>query len=233
MPPTTSKKRAPKTIGGRRFSHGAAAATLSEALRREILAGRYAASEPLRQDAIARRFQTSRVPVREALRQLEAEGLVTFVPHRGACVASLDLADVLQMLEIRAALEPHVLRIAIPNLTGADLDAAARLLADAERCASPARLDRINWNFHAALYLPARRPRLFGLVKTNYFRATGFIRERIAAGDSKQPHEQHRRILELCREGAAEDAAGVLETHINETRKRVATEIYRSTSGRR
>src|SRR4051812_530007 len=85
-----------------------------EALRERILRGDYPEGEPLRQDALADELGVSRIPVREALRQLEAEGLVTFNPHRGAVVSSLSLEEIDELFELRAKIESDLLRRAVP-----------------------------------------------------------------------------------------------------------------------
>src|SRR5215217_1329322 len=81
-----------------------------EALRERILRGDYPDGEPLRQDALAEELGVSRIPVREALRQLEAEGLVTFNPHRGAVVSSLSLEEIAELFELRAEIECDLVR---------------------------------------------------------------------------------------------------------------------------
>src|SRR6478752_7361428 len=90
-----------------------------EALRERILRGDFPDGEPLRQDALADELGVSRIPVREALRQLEAEGLVSFSPHRGAVVSTLSLEEIEELFELRADIECELLRRAIPN-TGAE-----------------------------------------------------------------------------------------------------------------
>jgi len=227
-------KTPPKVHSAQRILRGAAAETVSRALRAEILEGKLGDAEPLRQDALARRFNTSRVPVREALRQLEAEGLVTFEPHRGACVTALKPADVLEMLEIRSALETHVLRAAVPNMTQNDFNAASDILARYQRDVSAVEWDRMNWQFHATLYMPAHRPRMFTLIESNYFHAASYLRVKIAlATGTERPQEEHEQILNACRRGDADSAARLLESHIDETRKRLATEFHRATMDRR
>lgn len=212
--------------------HGTTAESVAKVLREDILAGKLAATEPLRQDAIAQRFHTSRVPVREALRQLEAEGLVTFEPHRGAFVTPIEPSDVLEMLEIRAALEPYVLRIAVPNLSQADLEGAEEILSRDRRNISPVQWDRINWEFHSTLYLPAHRPRLLALIESNYFHAAIYLREKIAvAAGTERPQQRHAQILDACRRGNADKAAQLMQHHIDETRKRLATEFHRARRG--
>jgi len=230
----TTPRRSSKAAQPGVISRGATAEVVSRALREEILEGRFADAEPLRQDAIAKRFNTSRVPVREALRQLEAEGLVTFEPHRGACVTTLKPSDVLEMLEIRLALETHVLRLAVPNMTQSDFDTASETISQYRRNISALEWDRINWQFHSTLYLPAHRPRLFTIIQNNYFHAASYLRVKIAlATGSEKPHEEHKQILEACRQADTDRAVKLLEMHIGETRKRLATEFHRATLKKR
>src|SRR5947207_7182038 len=87
-----------------------------DAMRERILRGRYPEGEPLRQDAIGVELGVSRIPVREALRQLEAEGLVTFNPHRGAVVSTLSLKQIRELFELRAEVEGDLIRRAIPHM---------------------------------------------------------------------------------------------------------------------
>ncbi len=104
-------------------------ATVAE-LRRRILSGAVAAGEALRQDALAREFGISRIPLREAFHQLAAEGLVTLHPHRGAVVTELSAADIAELFDLRAMLEPDLIRRAVPRLTATDFERAETILAD-------------------------------------------------------------------------------------------------------
>src|SRR5581483_11927857 len=109
----------------------------------------------------------SRIPVREALRQLEAEGLVTFNPHRGAVVSSLSLAEIEELFELRADIECELLRRAIPRMSAEQLDRATDVLdefQDALEAGESARWGPLNWHFHAALYAPAERKLTMGVL---------------------------------------------------------------------
>src|ERR1700752_1165284 len=97
-------------------------------LRSDIVSGRLAPGEPLRQDEIARSFGVSHVPIREAFLRLEAERLVEIRPRRGAIVAVLSAAELEELIEMRAALECCALRIAMPKLTDGDVRKAAQVL---------------------------------------------------------------------------------------------------------
>ena len=99
--------------------HGAAGTRVADALRSAILEGDYVPGERIRQEVLAKRYGASRVPVREALRMLEAEGLVTLVANTGAWVARISLAECEEMYQIRERIEPLPLRFYMP-LLGAD-----------------------------------------------------------------------------------------------------------------
>jgi DNA-binding GntR family transcriptional regulator len=90
---------------------------IADRLRDKILRGHFRAGEQLRQQAIAAEFEVSRIPVREAFRQLEAEGLITINDHRGAVVSALSPDEIQELFDIRAALECAALRQAVPRLT--------------------------------------------------------------------------------------------------------------------
>src|SRR5579884_3598549 len=101
---------------------------VAERLREQIIRGEIPEGAQLRQDAIANQYQVSRIPVREALRQLDAEGLITIVPNRGAVVPALSPQDVEELFTIRALLEPEVLKVSIPELTAEDFGNAEAIL---------------------------------------------------------------------------------------------------------
>ena len=143
------------------------AAAVVERLRDQILNGELREGEQLRQDAIAAEFQISRIPVREALSHLAAEGLITIVANRGAVVSSLAPEEIEQLFETRAVLECYMLRCAIPNLTGTDFAKAEKILKQYEQ--SLERDSEIknwgdwNWSFHFHP-LRARKPRFHDVL---------------------------------------------------------------------
>src|SRR6266566_6571488 len=101
---------------------------VADKLRDQIIRGEIPEGAQLRQDAIATQFQVSRIPVREALRQLDAEGLIAIVPNRGAIVPTLSPDDIEELFSIRALLEPEVLKLSIPHLTQEDFAEAQAIL---------------------------------------------------------------------------------------------------------
>lgn len=191
---------------------------VTEELRGQILSGAITEGEQLRQDAIAARFQVSRIPVREALRQLEAEGLVVFYPHRGAVVSALSIDEIRELFDIRRLLECDLLRHAIPNMTEADVAAAQAVLDDyaaAIAANDVASFGALNWRFHHALYAAAARPRSLDIVRTVNNNVDRYLRTQLTLkGEQDIALHDHSALLEMCRDGRAEEAVALLADHI-------------------
>ena len=189
-------------------------------LRQAIFDGAFTAGEQLRQDDLAARFGTSRIPVREALRQLEAEGLVTLVANKGAVVTSLSLEEVLELQDIRIGLECRALKLAIPNMAVEDFEHLDDILRSYDGEALPVRWSERNESFHLALYDPCQRPRLLAMIRTTWRQIGRFSRTQgsLAAGKDR-PMQGHRELLKACRARDVSRAVALLEEHILETQK--------------
>jgi len=189
-----------------------------EALRERILRGDFPEGEPLRQDALADELGVSRIPVREALRQLEAEGLVTFSPHRGAVVASLSLDDIDELFELRAEIECDLVRRAVPLATQEHLDRANEVLdefLEALNAGESSRWGQLNWHFHAALYAPANRNFTMGVLQKLHQHSDRYFRMQVllARGGAKAD-EEHRAIAEAACRRDVETVARLMRAHI-------------------
>jgi DNA-binding GntR family transcriptional regulator len=169
-----------------------------EALRERILRGDYPEGEPLRQDALADELGVSRIPVREALRQLEAEGLVTFNPHRGAVVSSLSLDEIVELFELRADIECDLLARAMPRMTKEQLDRAIEVLDEFEDALSAGEATRwgpLNWHFHAALYAPANRNFTMSVLQKLHQHSDRYFRMQVLlAHGGATANAEHRAI---------------------------------------
>ena len=189
-----------------------------DALRERILHGVYPEGEPLRQDALAKELGVSRIPVREALRQLEAEGLVTFSPHRGAVVSTLSLDDIDEAFDLRATIEVTLLRRALANVTAEDLARAKEILDSydaALRSGAVASWGTMNWQFHATLYAPSRRPFTLGVAQKLHRHCDRYLRMQIALTHGElRATEEHRAILSAVRQRDAARAGKLLRDHI-------------------
>jgi DNA-binding GntR family transcriptional regulator len=188
---------------------------IAASLRADILRGKLKSKQALRQDKIAARFGVSKIPVREALFQLKAEGLVTFSPNRGALVSELSPAEVDEIYIMRIALETVALRRAIPGLTIADLAQAEEILDAIDEEQNVARWGEFNWEFHATLYHPAKLPRLMEWVQLLHLNVARYLIIYLANLDYQlTSQEEHRKILQSCRDGDVEAATTHLTHHL-------------------
>ncbi len=189
---------------------------VADVLREAILRNILIAGQQLRQDEIARQLGVSHTPVREALRRLEAEGLVRLQPNRGFMVSALSPEEVGQLYEIRIPLECTALRLAMPHLAPEDLAGAEQILTSMDAETDPAAWCELNNRFHAALYAPARRDRLLTLIRTLRTNVEYYLRLYIAVMQRKQfSQQEHRRILEAVRRGNVPEAVAALEEHLD------------------
>jgi DNA-binding GntR family transcriptional regulator len=190
----------------------------ADAIRERILRGHYAEASPLRQDAIAAELGVSRIPVREALRHLEAEGLVIFNPHRGAVVSTLSLKQIRELFELRAEIEGDLIRRAVPRMTAEDHARAAETLDAydlALRTGQVGLWGALNWQFHSALYAPADRGLTMSIVQKLHQHSDRYLRMQLALthGELRARHE-HRAIAVAARKGDAVRASRLLREHI-------------------
>jgi DNA-binding GntR family transcriptional regulator len=190
----------------------------AEAIRERILRGLYPEGEPLRQDAIADELGVSRIPVREALRQLEAEGLVTFNPHRGAVVSTLSLREIEELFELRALIELDLFRRAIPRLGAEDLRRAKEILDAYETALQKgdvAAWGEMNWQFHSTLFAPADRPFALGVAQKLHQQCDRYLRMQLAlTHGQRRANEEHRAILAAVRKRDTRRASELLREHI-------------------
>jgi DNA-binding GntR family transcriptional regulator len=191
-------------------------AVVAEVLREAILRGILTAGQQLRQEEIARQLGVSHIPVREALRQLEAEGLVRLRPYRGFEVSELSPEEVEELYEIRIPLECQALRLALPHLTDQDLEQAQAVLDAIDAEADPSVWSELNTRFHAILYAPSRRQRLLNLIRTLRTNVDRYLRLYISVMQRKaHSQREHRAILEAVRRRDEAQALRALEEHLD------------------
>lgn len=194
------------------------AVAAADELRRRILEGRYPGGMPLRQDALSAEFGISRIPLREALVQLEAEGLVKIEAHKGAVVVGLSLKDIEEIVEFRALLEPKLLLKSAPKLTAADFQSIRQNLnefSEELRQDHVRRWGELNTEFHAALYRHADSPRMMATVMQLLHSADRLTRIELVITDRRpKSEEEHLRLVELCERRDFRGAASFLKEHI-------------------
>jgi DNA-binding GntR family transcriptional regulator len=133
-------------------------------LSERIVTGQLPAGEKLRQDHIAREFETSHVPVREALLRLEAHGLAYSQPRRGTRVTALDPAEIREVIEMRVALEVLALTHAFARLSDTDTKAADAARIACDEATDMASWERLNRQFHRTILSPCGMPRLLAAI---------------------------------------------------------------------
>jgi DNA-binding GntR family transcriptional regulator len=188
-------------------------------LRDRILAGAVPGGTALRQEALAAEFGVSRIPLREALRRLEAEGLVNIQPHRGAVVAELPLEDADELFSLRALLESDLARRAVPHLTADDivaLETAAHAFERAMESEDVAHWGDANQALHLALYRAADRPRTLEIVNRLHQQCDRLLRLQLlrTIGGGDRAIREHRAIVNSARAGDAEGTAELIHQHI-------------------
>jgi DNA-binding GntR family transcriptional regulator len=197
------------------------AAWLLENLRTSILDGTRAAHSLIRQEELAAIYGVSRMPVREALRTLEAEGLVVNRPNRGVVVAPLDPDDALEIFDIRASLESLALRRSIPRLDERQKAAAAAALKTLEQ-ATPEQASNAHRAFHLSLSAAAG-DRVQRLIGQYIDAAARYLRvEATLFGTVDEDRYEHRALLEATLAGDVRGATRLIERHVAGTGSEIA-----------
>lgn len=202
-------------------------------LREAILSGAFEAGEPLRQEEIAQRIGASRVPVREALKQLEVEGLVVLRPRRGFIVASLDPEEIEDIFDIRAMLEERAGYVATLKRTDEDVAAVESLARAMDGMTVVTTVDvalfaERNRAFHTRLFETSGRTHLCRMMMVlrnsveRYIRLGAWI-----AGNLDAVHRDHRHMVEAFRRGDAEEVGRLCRQHCEATCARLTARLRR------
>ncbi len=199
---------------------------IAEALREAIIQGQLPPGEALRQEQLASHFSVSRIPLREALRQLESEGWIEFLPHRGARVSSLSAEEVKEIYEIRASLECTALELALPRHTSESWKLVEAALRRSQREGQRSRYAQRNREFHVALYEPVQRPRLLSLIESLHSRGERYLRLKLEMPSQKhRSDEEHQQIFTVARSGDTPAATAILKAHLLQTGEMLANHL--------
>lgn len=194
-------------------------------LRRSIVVGELREGMPLRQEALAAELGVSRVPLREAIRQLEAEGFVQSELHKGTVVRALSLAEIQELFDIRVLMETWLFEAAIPHLTEADLVEAERVIDETLAGGHVGNWGDLNWRFHETLYRPSGKTLALKLLKTVHDNANRYVNLQIAVvKDAEQEMVDHRNLIACVRLKDSRRAIEILRMHI----RRVASSLMKS-----
>jgi DNA-binding GntR family transcriptional regulator len=213
------------------LKHRTISSAVSTQLRDAVLSGVYPSGTQLRQDALAASFGVSRIPVREALLQLEAEGLVRIIPHKGAVVAGLSQDEVDDVFELRLMLEVRLLRSSVPHLTEQDFDDLDRVqdaFGGAIRARDAARWGVLNAELHNTLYRRADQPRTSVIVSNLLTTSERYTRIQLTGKAAWQRAQtEHGELIALCRRKETDAACTLLEQHISAVHRDLVTLMNR------
>ncbi len=201
-------------------------------LRQRILSGNLMEGELIRQEVLAEEYDVSRMPVREALKRLDAEGLVVFINNRGATVTKHSLDEICEIFDIRILLEVDLFRRAIPLMTEvhfAECDAILEEMDISYRAGHVADWGPLNARYHGVLYAAAGRELTTHLLDRVSLQANRYVSmhiDQLNKSDSAQL--DHRALLAFAREGNNIEAVEKLRFHIEETKRQVVALVAAS-----
>ena len=186
-----------------------------QVIRTDIVRGVLPGGMPLRQDEISAALNVSHIPVREAFRQLEAQGLVRIYPNRGAIVTKLSRGEMANIMDTRIMLELGAIRAALPRMTDELLDEAEKLLEKSAEETDQHKLEDLNLKFHLMLYGPAENQVLFQLIDQLHANVDRYIRRFYTLSDRvERSLEDHQKLLDACRKRDTVLVDAVLRTHL-------------------
>lgn len=192
-----------------------------QVIRTAIVRGELPGDMPLRQDEISTALSVSHIPVREAFRQLEAQGLVRIYPNRGAVVTKLSCKELSDVMDTRILLEVGALRLALPHITEGDLARARELLELFSKEKDPIKGAELNLKLHFSLYGPCDNQTLLSLIDQMHANVDRYItpffgKEEVSA--ELYTVDEHSQIISACESKDTELATAILRTHLQRTK---------------
>ena len=191
-------------------------------LKKKIIAGELCAGEELKILPLAKEIDVSIVPVREAIRMLAAENLVELRPRRSPLIAPLVMQELVEMNQIRNALEPTVLADAVPHHTQKTLTGCQDLLDRGRSCTDPHERAIYNQQFHLAILFPSLMQRTISIIADQYDGIARFAKHRRIAHDNliDVMHQEHEAILSAVCNQKKKDAVRLIRKHIEQATAR-------------
>lgn len=192
-----------------------------QVIRTAIVRGELPGDMPLRQDEISTALSVSHIPVREAFRQLEAQGLVRIYPNRGAVVTKLSCKELSDVMDTRILLEVGALRLALPHITEENLARARELLELFSNEKDPIKGAELNLKLHFSLYDPCDNRTLLSLIDQMHANVDRYItpffgKEEVSA--ELYTVDEHSQIISACESKDTELATAILRTHLQRTK---------------
>lgn len=200
---------------------------IASEIRSAVLSGEMRPGMRIRQELLAAHFGASRIPVREALKQLENEGLVAMAPNRGAWIADVNSEESIEIYKIREAVEPLAIGESVPNLTDEDIETLDRIVRELEHVSTLEEYIQLDREFHLRTYSRAGMPQLLAMVErfwnsTQHFRRQ-FVNETYAKDGLPFSDPQHVLIMDAIRARDVDAAQVLVRLHIRRTRVVIQT----------
>ncbi|WP_340108264.1 GntR family transcriptional regulator [Pikeienuella sp. HZG-20] len=207
-------------------SHTSRTQTVADALRQAILEGALQAGERLNLDDLSEHFGMSRMPVREAIKTLEAEGLVKVYPYRGVEVSSLGADDLDELFGLRDVLERKAVARAVPRLSESDLGEMKRILENMDSLVDQHDewLD-LNRRFHEIINRACGWPRLTEMIDVLRVNVERYVRAYVSMMGRETPQREHWALYEACRDRDPEAAQSVISDHLRHTADSLASQL--------
>ncbi|MBL1421346.1 MAG: GntR family transcriptional regulator [Alphaproteobacteria bacterium] len=193
-------------------------------LKQRIISGFYKPDHALRQDELAKELGVSRIPLREALLKLEADGLIDIVAHKGGIVRALSFDKAQELFDLRILIECDLIAKSIPKMTAENFANAQVALKEFDKIVlnedNIEGWTELNWQFHYKLYEAAQREETIKILKSLHSNCDRYIRKQLlVAGAGNRAHKQHMKLLQYCKAGDVSSAVAELKNHISEVFK--------------
>ncbi|SNT07099.1 transcriptional regulator, GntR family [Anaerovirgula multivorans] len=193
---------------------------IAERLKQAIINGELKGGQQLKQDEIAKRFNASMIPVREALRILEVQGLVKLYPNKGAIVRELSVEEVEEIFDIRIMLEKGALKFAIDNLDHKEMEYGEYILKKMDVLVEEEHLSQLNFQFHNILYGASQKNILLELISDMHIKLERYMRIYLLnMGYHQTSQEEHYKMLEACKNKNKSLAIEILVQHMENAKQ--------------
>ncbi|WP_209507529.1 MULTISPECIES: GntR family transcriptional regulator [unclassified Ruegeria] len=194
-------------------------------LRERILNGELAEGEAIRQEALAEEYDVSRMPIREALKRLNAEGLIQWANNRGGSVTKHSLKEIGEIFDLRMLIEVDLFRRAIPQMTSADFARCNEILTQMEASYDENDVGKwgiLNYQYHSALYAASQRKLTNELLDRVNLQSDRYVRMHLSVMKQREPaKKEHRELLKLAQAGNVDEACDMLMRHIRRTKEQL------------
>lgn len=212
-------------VGKRTIARQSLPDVIADDVRERILNGELLEGETIRQEALAEEYDVSRMPIREALKRLDAEGLVQLTNNRGASVTKHSLREIAEIFDLRILIEVDMYCRAIPAMGSKDFERCHKILNEMEasyKADDVAKWGEMNYEYHSALYAAADRTLTNELLRKVYLQSDRYVRMHLSVMRQREPaKEDHRLLLRFAQEQKTEEGRIVLIDHITRTKEQL------------